>query len=111
MHTPAPWQLGEYDTYLGYDCMTAGVRAGPAVLDCGDYGQRHNSPPSPEQMSRMMADARLIASAPDLLEALQRVVNEYGARDGRDNSLMPSHRQLPEIRNAMETIAKATGEF
>ena len=70
-HTPGPWELGEFDELLGYDCMTGGVRSGPAVLDGRDYGQRTCAEISEEGKVRMMADARLIAAAPDLLAALK----------------------------------------
>lgn len=72
-HTPKPWILGEYDAALGYDCMTGGVKAGPVYLDGAQYGQRPGEDIEPDQLERMMADARLIAAAPDLLEALEGV--------------------------------------
>lgn len=70
-HTKGPWELGEFDESLGYDCMSAGVKAGPAVLDGADYGQRRSAEMEPDAKARMMADAALIAAAPDLLEALK----------------------------------------
>lgn len=69
-HTPGPWVVGEWSETLGYDCMTAGVRVGPVVLDGADYGQRRCQPIQPEDKTRLLADARLIAAAPDLLAAL-----------------------------------------
>lgn len=73
-YTPGPWKLGEFEDYLGYDCMTAGVRFGPGCLDGGDYGQLINREMSPASKARMLADAALISAAPELLEALQAVV-------------------------------------
>jgi hypothetical protein len=68
-HTPGPWKLGEYDEYLGYDCMSGGIKAGPVYLDAADYGQE-DSKIAPETM---LADAFLIAAAPELLEGLKAI--------------------------------------
>jgi hypothetical protein len=72
-HTPGPWAIGEYDDCLGYDCMTGGIRVGPVCLDGADYGQKWCKEIAPPALERMKADARLIAAAPELLEALQRL--------------------------------------
>lgn len=73
-HTPGPWEVGEFSDFLGYDCMTAGVRAGPVYLDGADYGQKRVHPMTDDQKERMMADAHLIAAAPDLLGALKHMI-------------------------------------
>lgn len=85
-HTPGPWELGEFDKHLGYDCMTGGVRAGPAVLDGSDYGQKWCAEIDPEAKARMLADAALIAAAPALLKALIEANEEtklYPGHEGR----------------------------
>ena len=65
-HTAGPWEIGEYSDTLGYDCMTGGIKAGPVYLDGAQYGQRACEWPMPPKMlAHMMADARLIAAAPD----------------------------------------------
>lgn len=63
--TPGPWDRGLYDDTGGYDCMTGGIKVGPAKLDGITYGQEHCAPISPEQLATMEADALLIAAAPD----------------------------------------------
>jgi hypothetical protein len=70
-HTPAPWELGEYDDIGGYDGMTAGVRAGPAYFDGRFYGQGRCEPIAADARLRMLADAALVSAAPELLEALR----------------------------------------
>lgn len=109
-HTPGPWVLGEYSETLGYDCMTGGIKAGPVYLDAAQYGQQRCSfTPAPE---RMLADARLIAAAPDLLAALTAIskldpaldseegMNEWGEADCFGKAL----------NIASAAISKATGE-
>lgn len=69
--TPGPWALEEFDEHGGYDCMTAGVACGPAKLDGHYYGQKTDGTGmDASAKARMMADAALIAAAPDLYEAL-----------------------------------------
>ncbi len=72
-HTPGPWKLWEFDEHLGYDCMTGGIRSGPAVLDGSDYGQKRCAEIDPDAKARMLADAALIAAAPDMLAALEKL--------------------------------------
>jgi hypothetical protein len=74
--TPGDWMLGEYNDSLGYDCMTGGVRAGPAVLDGADYGQKRCKPIEPEDLERMLADAALIAAAPSFAAEVVRLTEE-----------------------------------
>ena len=70
--TPGPWVVGQYSDTMGYDCMTGGVRAGPVVLDGADYGQKPCVDLHMDDHFRMMADAHLIASAPDMFAASPR---------------------------------------
>jgi hypothetical protein len=107
-HTPSPWELGEWDHTLGYDCMTGGIKVGPVYLDGSDYGQLACRPLPAEGRARLDADARLISAAPDLLEALTKVVEWNGMR-GYDDKLLPAGKQCPEIADAMRAIAKAEG--
>lgn len=74
-HTPGPWDMGGIDEWGGYDAMTAGLEVGPVVLDGCEYGQERNKSLTDEQRDRMLADAHLIAAAPELLEALKSALN------------------------------------
>lgn len=83
-HTPGPWEVLEEKDYppsviseMHDICTMSGAKSNPSV----------------------MADARLIAAAPELLEALEAVMAEY--EDGY------GLRCLKQVRSA---IAKATGE-
>ena len=101
--TPGEWVLGDFDDYGGYDCMFAGVMAGPARIWGSSYGQEacFDLPDGAE--SRMMADARLISAAPALLEALQAVVAFWDSITMED--------QVNGIHvQARAAVAKALGE-
>jgi hypothetical protein len=52
--------------------------------------------------------ATLISATPDLLEALQKIVEWYGRRNNGDGALFSAEYQPLEIQRAMQAIAKAT---
>ena len=100
-HTPGPWKLEPYDPCLaGEDFQWGGIWAGPVMLDGINYGQPPYTPIKPETLERMEADARLIAAAPDLLNALLMVLDDPNALDGRPRT----------YEHVLAAIAKATGE-
>ena len=106
-HTPGPWKLEPYDSCLaGDDFQWGGIWAGPVMLDGINYGQPPYTPIKPETLERMEADARLIAAAPDLLEALKMV------RDADDDCKRDGLPTIPPAARATidAAIAKATGE-
>jgi hypothetical protein len=100
-HTPGPWEYGvnpagEYSN--GVVVRPAGeFPHGLWIADCGsEYdAERHDN-------------ARLIAAAPDLLEACREIVRWHGIRSDSDE-LLHRDAQQPEIAAAMDAIAKATG--
>ncbi len=101
--TPGPWEVGPVDdtvvTHVGKD----GLRYEIAAID-GDYNQ-------PETWPVMEANARLIAAAPDLLEALIQLVEIVSGLEAEcDNAGVGD---LVEVRDAWRkadaAIAKATG--
>jgi hypothetical protein len=64
--------------------MTGGISigpkgVGPICLDGANYGQGRCKTISSDALQRMEADARLIAAAPDLLEALCKLAELYDA--------------------------------
>jgi hypothetical protein len=77
-YTPGPWKIGDFGENLGYDCMTCGIRVGPVLLDGRDYGQLPNEVIDPKAKARMLSDAALISSAPDLLETLMDIRRVLG---------------------------------
>lgn len=66
---PGPWHIGEANPWLVY------AADGYAVADLRTYHGRHPD---------TKADARLIAAAPEMLEALERI-REHQGRFGEDD--------------------------
>ena len=56
------------------------------------------------------ADAVLIMAAPDLLEALEGMLNEWGCIDECNKWGQPSQRHRPWCQKVQAAIAKARGE-
>ncbi len=89
-HTPGPWEIDDYGTLRGpapEDESTAGQHIADLVDENLDWLSPNGE-----------ADARLIAAAPELLEALQVLLMACPVREGGS-----AHRQ------ATDAIAKATG--
>lgn len=90
-HTPEPWELDEYP--LSIDIVSA---KGPIAV----VGSRYCD--SPEEMK---ANAKLIAAAPEMYEALKKLVSAiifYGAVDEGGDDYFP----WPEIENVKEIIER-----
>lgn len=99
-HTPGPWKVVVFGTYARRKVM---IKAHLDYLVA-------NIPtfyPTGEHMDlEQRSNAALIAAAPDLLEALERAVNLYGAPGGPWN--VPSD-PGGWLEQAREAIAKAKG--
>jgi hypothetical protein len=91
-HTPGPWQRSGVRIKLGAeDCLQVGPDGfAIAFLPIGNR---------PMEQAGAIADARLIAAAPELLEAL-RLLLAFADRNGIDGD---------DYRLARAAIAKATG--
>lgn len=99
-HTPGPWYLGIY-WYPAHSNAEGGVmrtdlrlpiECGADSAFCVEVIQRENG-----LEAELLANARLIAAAPDLLEALQYVLSAHGE-------------QLTDaFEQARKAITKATG--
>ena len=86
-HTPGPWKLDDDDAVIGI------TDDGGNIVCLGPEGWE-------KSMARWEANARLIAAAPELLEALQSIVGELDEGEVWGSS----------ITKAKAAIAKATGE-
>jgi hypothetical protein len=98
-YTPGPWCVRDLPTgqrYIG-PAQDGGAPSVALVL------ARVNVPDE-----RLAADARLVAAAPELLQALLNLVGTMCAADGSD---MDADRDAIDanVRDARSAIAKATG--
>ncbi len=93
-HTPGPWRVDE-------SCGNESVRAknGRLVADCCIVG-------GGASVAKNIANARLIAAAPDLLFALEMI------RDADNDCILDGLPQIPaEARRTIDAaIARATGD-
>lgn len=107
-HTPGPWRL---DNNIAYGWKTNPFSI--TVRKRGVHSTTVANIPAKQTISRdeAEANARLIAAAPDLLEALVELsksfIGTYG-NDTRSDNEIDLHREFWEKR-AREAIAKATG--
>lgn len=91
-HTPGPWFRS---TIQGSDCLMIGADDGSDIV----ADMRIDRP-----MENANADARLIAAAPDMLEALQGVIHH-------NDALAKRHKISPSlIGHIKRAIAKASGK-
>ena len=94
-HTPGPWNRikGDRNVYsaAGTVCKT------PAILGGGSAA------------TNWEANARLIAAAPDLLEALEDALSDYDAWM-KDADVTPNESLLAWTNKARSAIARARGE-
>lgn len=98
-HTRGPWQVEDAAGEITI-CAETGTAIDESICFVADGGWN--------QMPRKtaIANARLIAAAPELLEALQAFVN-YVADDHNDTPMLDNDALWEKAESA---IAKATGE-
>ena len=97
-HTPGPWTVVEDPEDRGRYVVAGPDQVGIVMTPAG----KHRNEP----LRSFLADARLIAAAPDLLQALKAVV-------GRDNPPAgePGHVYFSDaLKMAAQAIAKAEGK-
>ncbi len=76
-HTPAPWKVATFDGPNEYASIEAGNEINELVRIC-------DIPSWPCATNEMEANAILIASAPDLLSALERLAHPMADDDDLD---------------------------
>ena len=102
-HTPGPWELTTRGTNISgvhVACTIYMQNGGTVDLQSQEHLGRSDALLADE----CVANARLIAAAPDLLEALQRLSGQC------DRMLLPGQKPTSAEQNARDVIAKATGE-
>ena len=98
-HTPGPWRAGASTFYPGLD--------GPLTMRVYT-----DHPPTEFEVTgdNIAANARLIAAAPDLLDALQAIVDEFPVAAGTAKGIPHDEQGFGSIYRARAAIARATGE-
>lgn len=101
-HTKGPWEVARTDA--GIIVRTESVkktRAGASrYAAIGGFDRS-----DPEQLAEALANAHLIAAAPELLEALKALVNDFG-RDGYGGEFENGECRVIDMARA--AIARAT---
>ena len=122
-HTAGPWKAsgftiyatpekrsfgGPEREYLRPVCsMEPGETAGPEYLDRSSGAEYNERLPGDAESH---ANARLIAAAPELLEALQSILFQAGCREARDLGNLNYDRLHAVEAQARAAIARATGQ-
>ena len=102
-HTKGPWEVARTDAGIIVRTESAKkTRFGASrYAAIGGFDRS-----DPEQLAEALANARLIAAAPDLLRALEILASNWPPeRDGLDNEPIPGGVML-----ARAAISKAKGE-
>lgn len=110
-HTPGPWSVSNGQVMSEYaikaECRGSGFGSSVAIVT-----QRDGQNPLPHDEA--MANARLIAAAPELLDALRGMLaiveNSRGVAGYHLNGDTAEWDEFDEIDIAHTAIAKATGE-
>ena len=103
--TPGPWLLRTTPTSAGL-CHIVSAADWRGAFIYGD-GIRKGVDDALPKAQELAANARLIAAAPDLLEALQRI-EEYWNQDQNETAMADACWHA--INTARAAIARATGE-
>ena len=92
-HTPGPW-VAEYNEHGGYDMMWPAVDVKLAGSTNSIVALEYGRNPSPKMIERVWADARLIAAAPAMFEALADLLSES---DGWDETQLRKRYDEPSV--------------
>jgi hypothetical protein len=100
--TPGPWTFAEdahpYSPPAKVIALPDGTVIAEALGNDGDW---------PESEAEVTANARLIASAPELYEALLQLASALGAMPMRPEQILTL---LPLLKDAKAAVRKARGE-
>lgn len=102
-HTPGPWVLIDGDRFEDEKVITTQSRINESMCCICEMDVDFDGPHGEEQE----ANASLIAAAPDLLEALQDMLDAF-SKNGLGGEYDPG--EVPAIDKAVAAIAKALGE-
>jgi hypothetical protein len=106
--TPGPWRVGDQNGHCGIsidEISEEGARVATVYLGvvttAVEWGEQHFALP---ENAEAVANARLIAAAPELVEALRRLLNFA------ENTESELGIELDSARNARALLARIEGE-
>jgi hypothetical protein len=107
--TPGPWEVAESAESNSYK-IDKGSELGIRI-----YGRTRTLPTGETvTVKRTLANAKLVASAPDLLSALQTLldaIKKHGKENGPENPVSDedARRLISAIRGGLDAVDKAKG--
>lgn len=110
-HTPGPWKFSRWDQFGDARFYISQQECAPYTPNYSDVATLIAETPSGELVKIQEANARLIAAAPDLLEALKELSRSFigtYSDDQRSDDEINNHREHWE-RMARAAITKAEG--
>lgn len=109
-HTPGPWTFSRWDQFGEARFYVAQAEGAPYTPNYSDVATLIAETVSSEYVSIQEANARLIAAAPDLLEALQKCTEWMEQLRASGDAGNWQWSDGDEYMQAIAAIAKATGE-
>jgi len=104
-HTPGPWRLQDNTKDWKTNPWSVTVRKpGVNQVTLANLPARATMDPIEQA-----ANARLVASAPEMFDLLMRFVYWYSNKDEDFERTMPIKNQPPEIQDAMRLLDRITG--
>ena len=95
-HSPGPWECVGFENLVVNDEEGNTITCAPG----GRYGAT---------LGELRANARLIAAAPEMLEALKDMLETYAWKHEETAQNEGEHMLISAVRKARQTIAKAEG--
>jgi len=102
-HAAGPWKVLDYSSERkGFIAVVGSSEVPEHICDVFPFGNRPGG--LKRELKQHAANARLIAAAPELLQALQTLVGAFGL-----DSVGKKDREAPIMKDARAAIARATG--
>lgn len=107
--TSGPWKF-EFNSASTNDTHCIEIRSPLGWLSVASLQSFTSDDRVFDDREETIANARLIAAAPELLDALENLVHWNILRDGEDDMPLSDEYQTLEIRDALSIIRKARGD-
>jgi hypothetical protein len=103
--SPGPWRVGSSNFGSAFYVIFAKDDSSDSDREVQIVEMNYGPHPIKDHLKRIQANATLIASAPELLEALQQLYKMTHDLLGGENA--PDHGEAPEFAKARKAIRKA----